>query len=105
MTDTREAPPTPAAAPSSPDPSLCSKCGSAIDTTGYPVWCKACRAKYQKDYKAARAEMTESRGYAAGIAAMRAHLAGHFDRLGSGAFTGFEIAGLIRQSKGPKLAD
>lgn len=49
--------------------------------------------------------MTESRGYAAGIAAMRAHLAGHFDRLGSGAFTGFEIAGLIRQSKGPKLAD
>lgn len=72
-----------------------------LDTAGSPPWCKTCRAKYQRDYKAMRAEMSESRGFAAGVSAMRAYLAAHFERLGSGSFSGYESAHLIRQSRGP----
>jgi tRNA(Ile2) C34 agmatinyltransferase TiaS len=79
----------------------CSRCTGLLDTDGSPPWCKKCRAKYQRDYKALRAEMTESRGYAAGISAMRDHLAKAFYSLGPGAFTGYEAAALIRQAKGP----
>jgi hypothetical protein len=46
--------------------------------------------------------MSESRGYAAGITAMRSYLADQFNRLGSGAFTGHEISKLIQQAKGPQ---
>lgn len=80
---------------------VCSKCTEPLDTAGSPPWCKACRAKYQRDYKAIRAEMTESRGYAAGVSAMREHLAKRFEHLGAGSFSGAEVAYLVRQSKGP----
>lgn len=80
---------------------ICSRCTEPLDTTGSPTWCKACRAKYQREYKALRAEMTESRGFAAGVSAMRAYLAEQFAKLGAGGFTGSEVASLIRQSQGP----
>lgn len=80
---------------------LCSRCTEPLDTTGSPTWCKSCRANYQREYKALRAEMTESRGYAAGVSAMRAYLAAQFAKLGSGGFTASEVAALIRQSQGP----
>lgn len=97
MSDTLTAGP----APSEGQESTCSRCTKTLDTAGSPPWCKACRAKYQRDYKALRDEMKESRGFAAGVSAMRAHLAGQFERLGSGTFSGYESAGLIRQAKGP----
>jgi hypothetical protein len=81
--------------------SRCSKCAGPLDRKGYPLECRACWAKRQRDYVATKKEMTESRGFAAGVSAMRAHLAGQFDRIGSGSFNGYEAAGLIRQSKGP----
>lgn len=93
-----------ATTPSTPDaqtPATCTKCTGPLDTEGYPKWCKACRAKHRREYEATKKEMSETRGYAAGVSAMKGHLAGHFERLGSGSFSGYEVAALIRQSKGP----
>lgn len=84
-------------------PEVCSKCTKPLDTTGYPRWCLACRAKYKREYESARKEMTESRGFAAGISAMREYLAQNFRKYGSaGAFTGYEIAETIMRAKGPQ---
>lgn len=83
----------------------CSKCSGPLDTSGAPLWCKSCRAQYQRDYKAIREEMSESRGYASGISAMREHLSKQFERLGSGTFSGYEAAQLIRQARGPAFID
>jgi hypothetical protein len=93
--------PTTTSAADTPTPATCSKCDGALDTEGYPKWCKACRAKHRREYESTRKEMSESRGYAAGVSAMRLHLAGHFERLGAGSFAGYEIAALIRQARGP----
>lgn len=79
----------------------CTKCKEPLDTEGYPLFCKACRAKYQREYQAMRKEMSESRGFCAGISAMRALLVREFNAQGSGSFTGYEIAGLIAQCSGP----
>jgi len=79
----------------------CSKCGQDLDTEGYPLFCKSCRAKYQREYQQQRKQLVESRGYSAGITAMKFYLAGRFAALGSGSFTGNEVAHLIMQSKGP----
>jgi hypothetical protein len=80
----------------------CSKCNGLLDTEGYPLWCKACRAKHKREYEATRKEMTESRGYAAGVAAMRDYLATRWSAYGTaGSFTGAEIAQVIRESRGP----
>ena len=53
-------------------------CESSLDTAGSPQWCKSCRAKYQREYQALRKEMSEGRGFAAGVAAFRAHIVGKF---------------------------
>ena len=80
----------------------CSKCHAALNTTGYPLWCQACRTKHKRDYEEARKEMRESRGYAAGISAMRDHLAKNFSVYGTaGAFNGAEIAHIIMTCKPP----
>jgi len=80
----------------------CSKCGNALDTTGSPKWCRACRAKYKREYDATVKEMTESRGFAAGCTAMREYLAKRFSEYGAaGSFSGIEIAKIIAQAKGP----
>lgn len=80
----------------------CSKCNKELDTTGYPLWCKSCRAANKREYEATKKEMQESRGYAAGVAAMRAYLADNFARYGSaGSFNGNEIAHTIRTVPGP----
>lgn len=81
----------------------CSKCENSLDTTGSPKWCRACRAKYKREYDATVKDMTESRGFCAGITAMRQYLAERFRSYGTqGAFTGSEIAGIIMQAKGPE---
>jgi hypothetical protein len=45
--------------------------------------------------------MTESRGYATGVTAMRHYLAANFRQYGSAGFTGIEIADTIMRVKGP----
>ena len=82
---------------------FCSRCGGDLDTTDYPKWCKDCRKTNKKQWEATRKEMTESRGFAAGVSAMRAYLAKNFDeRYGTQTeFTGMEIAHIIRTCKGP----
>lgn len=74
-------------------------CGRDLDTEGYPKWCKRCRAKYQREYKAIKDEI----GFAQGVGAMRDCLASEFERLGSGMFSGSECAGFIRNAPGPKF--
>jgi len=81
---------------------LCTKCGQARDTIGYPKWCKACRSTYKREYAELKEGMSETRGYSAGISAMRDCAAREFDRLGSGSFAAFEVAALIRQMPGPE---
>ncbi len=82
----------------------CRKCGKILDTEGSPRWCKVCRAKYQREYKDIVKEMTESRGFAAGMTAMREYLVANFARYGTqGSFTGAEIAAVIQRAKGPAV--
>lgn len=45
----------------------------------------------------------KGRGFAAGVKEMRDYLAAQFERMGSGAFTGYEIAEMIRRAPGPAL--
>lgn len=87
-------------------PVECSKCGEPVDREipdNTAQWCRACRAKYQREYQAMRKEMTQSRGYAAGVAAMRGFLAENFLNYGTaGSFTGAEIASIIMTCRGPE---
>ena len=76
---------------------ICSKCEAALDTTGYPKWCKACRATHKREYEATKKEMSETRGFAAGAAAMKAAIANRVAALGNGKFSGLQIASWIRE--------
>lgn len=82
--------------------SKCSKCGEERDTAGYPKWCRACRAKYKRDYEEIVKTMDKGNGFGQGVAAMRELLATEFEKFGLGRFTGDEIATLIRQAPGPQ---
>ena len=76
-------------------------CGKPLDTAGYPRWCKACRSAYKSQYATLQKEMQETRGFSAGISAMRECAADMFGEYGSGQFSGYEVAGMIRQMPGP----
>ncbi len=82
---------------------LCSRCDQPLDTTGFPRWCKACQTKYRKELAATKREMQESRGYAAGVSAMRDYLARQFaERYGPDVrWSGTEISQIIKQCRGP----
>ena len=80
----------------------CSRCEGPLDTTGYPLWCKKCQSAYRREYQATRKQMSESRGFCAGVTAMRNFLAKQFAQYGAGSFSGTEIAALILQSKDPR---
>ena len=80
----------------------CSKCQGPLDGAAGQNWCKACRAKYQREYEATRKQMTESHGFQAGVTAMRQYLVQRFSQYGTaGSFSGQEIAATIAQCKGP----
>lgn len=79
-------------------------CGKPLDTSGYPRWCKACRSSYKTQYAALQKEMSETRGFAAGISAMRECAADLFSEYGSGQFSGYEIEQMIRSMPGPVKA-
>jgi hypothetical protein len=87
----------------------CAKCG--IRPAGAPAgqggnkWCNECRAQWQRDYQDTRITMANNKGFYEGVKAMRDLLAQEFERLGWGAFTGDEIALLIRQAPGPRHAE
>lgn len=83
--------------------SKCSRCEKTLDTTGNPRWCKACRAKYQREYRDLESQMTETRGYAAGLSAMREYLAENFARYSPiQTWNGQSIAKIIRDCAGPE---
>ncbi len=84
------------------DDLTCSKCEKALDTEGYPKWCKACRAKYRREYEATKEEMTETRGYAAGCSAMRDFMAGYFQQFGNVKLSGFEVSVMARKAGLPQ---
>lgn len=80
----------------------CSKCAGELDTSGYPLWCKKCRATNKREYEATKKEMQESRGYSAGVSAMRDYLMKHFGTFGSsGDFSGNDVAKMIQNCRGP----
>jgi hypothetical protein len=77
-------------------------CGKPLDTTGYPLWCKRCRADHRKAYNATVKEMSESRGFAAGVQATKDLLASEFANSIRGIqISGFEAARLVRACRGP----
>lgn len=76
------------------------ECGKPLDTTNYPLWCKACRAAHRRGYESTRDEMSETRGFAAGASAMQAALAAQFQASG-GMFNGPTAAGWVRKFRLP----
>ena len=83
----------------------CSRCEKPLDTTGFPKWCKACQASYRREYNSTRKQMAETRGFAAGVAAMRKFLVDRFGGYRIQHFSGPEIAGIIQRCDGPDLPD
>ncbi len=79
-------------------------CGKPLDATGYPLWCKRCRADHRNAYNATVKEMSESRGFAAGVAATKDLIASEFMNAIRGAqINGYEAARLVRACRGPAL--
>lgn len=79
-------------------------CTNPLDTTGSPPWCRECRAKYQRQYRSIQKQMSEGRGFCAGVVAAKHLLASEFERNIRGAMiSGHEAARLVRACKGPAL--
>ena len=76
----------------------CSKCESGkVEDEHYPRWCKTCRAKWQREYQALRKDLSETRGYAAGVSAFREHIVKKFEAIGTTAtFNGAVAAQWVR---------
>ena len=84
----------------------CSKCDGVLDSTGFPKWCKACRRTWDKDYRALKLEMSESRGFAAGVSAARDHIVRKFEAIGTTAtFNGAVAAQWVRGEQIPMPQD
>ncbi len=96
-----------AAAPAVETVVVCSKCklNPRADVDGTNPWCNECRAKYAKEYKEMFVKRTTDQAFARGVEAMRQMLAGEFQRLGIGQFTGFDVAHLIRGAIAPKQSE
>ena len=79
-------------------------CGKSLDTTGYPLWCKACRSKHRNAYNATVKDMSETRGFCAGVTAAKDFLASEFERkISAVMISGNEAARLVRACRGPEL--
>jgi hypothetical protein len=87
----------------------CARVGDAGEVCTNPraaagYWCKPCRAKYQQQYTAVQKQMTETRGFAAGVTAAKHFIANEFDCSIRGAtINGHEAARLVRDCRGPAL--
>ncbi len=84
------------------DDSICSKCEKALDTEGYPKWCKVCRAKHRREYESTKKEMSETRGYAAGCSAMRDFMVRYFAQFGNVKLSGVEVSVMARKAGLPQ---
>jgi len=80
----------------------CSKCSTTLDTEGYPKWCKACRAKYKREYESLKGDMAASRGFSQGVEAMAQTLALEFGRKGPAMVSCSEVAGAIQVAPRPR---
>ena len=83
---------------------LCSKCKErprAHPESTNP-WCRQCNTEKQLEYQQTRQEMTESHGYADGVAAMRDFMEAYFKQFGNAVFSGFEISTMARKAGLPK---
>ena len=83
------------------DNTRCSKCSGVLDTEGYPRWCNGCRTSYKRELSDLKMAKKEAAGFAAGVRACKDALADGFDDCGSGSFSGYEIAEMIRRAPGP----
>lgn len=83
----------------------CSRCGknprAAADSNN--PWCKECRAEYQREYEDRRLARKESKGFALGVAAMRAELARRFGELGFSSLEAWEVRDAILQAPAPPI--
>lgn len=73
----------------------CSKCSGDLDTTGYPRWCKSCRAEWKREYLQVKAKMEREAAFFRGVDSDRTMLAVEFARLGNAMLSGTEIAHAI----------
>ena len=81
----------------------CSKCSGPLDTSGYPLWCGACRKTYNKEYESTRETLNAARGFRQGVEGTKTVLAGEFEQFGHSSFTGQEIGQIIRNAPGPSF--
>ena len=63
--------------------------------------CYEHRRESQRKYVESAMEKQEGKGFVKGVAAMRVILSDEFEMQGSAAFSGYEIAALIRRAPGP----
>lgn len=77
---------------------LCTKCNDNAATDTHQ-WCNSCKATYQREYMQTIKKLNTEQSHARGVQQLRSFLILEFERLGSGAFTGYEIAELIRQAQ------
>ena len=75
----------------------CSRCEGPLNTVNFPHWCKACRAKYQREYQALRKQMSETRGFAAGVSAFRDHAARLLWQMGPSMINAADTAQWLRK--------
>lgn len=85
------------------DDSKCNKCKGILDTDGYPLWCKACRATYKREYNATLSNRDRAVGFHQGIDADRDMLGLEFARLGRAVFNGAQVVFIICQSPRPEF--
>jgi hypothetical protein len=49
----------------------CRKCKGSLDRNGQPEWCKACWAKYHREYEGTKEEKVAAKAFCEGAEAMR----------------------------------
>ncbi len=76
----------------------CTKCGAHLDTTGYPLWCVACRTDYARDRQTKLIERAQRHGFGSGCAAMRHAIAEKFRAFGRAHFSAQEVAAIVQTS-------
>ncbi len=94
-------------APAGAAPLMCSKCGDnpRADADSTNPWCKDCKAQAHKMYVANLRKQNAEQSFARGITADREFLAREFRKLGTGNFSGDEIAHILLTCARPAFAD
>jgi len=83
---------------------LCSKCKErprAHPESTNP-WCRQCNTEKQVEYQGNVKEMTETRSFAAGCAAMREFMVTYYAQFGNVKLSGFEASMMARKAGLPQ---